>query len=238
MIYTTYQYEGDRNLIQALACGDWQSALLSGAEAWDGSTIRNVGWLAEKVARLGEKHNDVCCHVENRLKWTSHLVSRIQQSGLVLRLDGPSARIERAEDEPGVYESAITAGIADLPLVYHRIALAGDNGGIAVYACVASAVYPFGPFTRAERFVLGGLKEAEIGQVPRIDRVHTTLRKALNRTRKLRKKIDDWAAYCLHADAERRAKEEARIEAERAADQARWLAEEGDIIADAFSEAA
>ena len=238
MGHTTYQHEADRDFIEVLARGDWQKALLAGTEAWDGSTIRQVDWLAEKIARLGEDHADVYWHIENRVKWTDHLLARIKESGFVVRLDGPSARIERTDDtvdEPGVAEAAAAAGIADIPLQYHRISLAGISAGIAVYACVASAVYPFGPFFRANRFVLGGFEPVEIGEVSRAERVHTTLKKAINRTRKIRKSIDDWTAYRVQMDEIRRAREEARIAAEEAEAEAKSLAEDAEELAAAFA---
>jgi hypothetical protein len=241
MGFTSYQHEADRDLIEALARGDWQKSLLAGVEAWDGSTIRDIDWLKEKIAQVGEGSDKVAWHIENRLKWTDHLAARIRESGFVLRIDGPSARIDRTDatvDDPGVKEAAAAAGIGDIPIQYHRVVLVGVNEGIAVYQCTASAVYPYGPFARAERFVLGGFSPEDLGQVSRIDRVHTTLRRALNRTRKIRKSIDDWTAYLMRVEADRKARDEARAEAERAADQARWLEAEGDIIADAFSEAA
>ena len=215
MGHTTYQHEADHDFIEVLARGDWQKALLAGTEAWDGSTIRQVDWLAEKIARLGEDHADVYWHIENRVKWTDHLLARIKESGFVVRLDGPSARIERTDDtvdEPGVAEAAAAAGIA-------------------VYACVASAVYPFGPFFRANRFVLGGFEPVEIGEVSRAERVHTTLKKAINRTRKIRKSIDDWTAYRVQMDEIRRAREEARIAAEEAEAEAKSLAEDAEELA-------
>jgi hypothetical protein len=195
MQYTTYPISSDRRVAELFVQGDWQRRLLDGIEAWDGSTIEQ--FVAGEVA-AGRCPDLFGNSIEMRLEWTSDLIARLREVGLIV-LNGPHATIttpNAAPDSPMVDEIARQHGLECLSMIFHSVDQVGAVGDVPIFKCVVTAKQCWKDWQgmiRKDRYVIGR-PDVEVPGFWLDWHVCETLRTARLRAKKVNARIPEWAA--------------------------------------------